>query len=69
MVCPSGLEETLQGQEYGISAMQGAELNLPADGLGRHTMDIHHDDQSCVGHLVIVVYVHSGGVLDRLLAS
>ena len=45
MVCPSGLEETLQGQEYGISAMQGAELNLPADGLGRHTMDIHHDDQ------------------------
>ena len=36
MVCPSGLEENLQGQEYGISAMQGAELNLPADGLGRH---------------------------------
>ena len=35
MVCPSGLEENLQGQEYGISAMQG-ELNLPADGLGRH---------------------------------
>ena len=30
------LEENLQGQEYGISAMQGAELNLPADGLGRH---------------------------------
>ena len=23
----------------------------------------------CVGHLVIMVYVHSGGVLDRLLAS
>ena len=36
MVCPSGLEENLQGQEYGISAMQGAELNLPAGGLGRH---------------------------------
>ena len=36
MVCPSGLEENLQGQEYGISAMQGAELNLPADVLGRH---------------------------------
>ena len=36
LLCPSGLEENLQGQEYGISAMQGAELNLPADGLGRH---------------------------------
>ena len=36
MVCPSGLEENLPGQEYGTSAMQGAELNLPADCLGRH---------------------------------
>ena len=24
MVCPSGLEENLPGQEYGTSAMQGA---------------------------------------------
>ena len=47
MVCPSGLEENLQGQEYGISALLCKEQNSTCQQMVQDatTIDIHHDDQ------------------------